>query len=131
MSKDQKIERKLVEFSLSAFAKAEYYCWKADRDLQEAREEYEFLKEHGKDLLASLMTDIQKETKDKVSEVALERLARAGEKWQQHRAGEHAARKKMNELQFKSRAAQRYFDCTQSGLSFKRAEMTRVGGQET
>jgi len=129
----EKLERKLVEFSLEAFSKAEYYCWKADRDFQVADEEWEFLKEHGKDLLAALMSDIARlgeQAEKKFSETALERLARAGEKWQAHRTGEHAARKKRNELRFKSRAAQRYFDCIQSGLAFKRTEMSRVGAQD-
>lgn len=126
---DEKIERILAEFNLTAFSKAEYFCWKADRDFQVADEAWEYLKEHGKDLLAAIMTE-SKGT-EKISESALDRLARSSKKWRTHRAGEHAARKKRNELRFKSRAAQRYFDCIQSGLAFKRSDLKRLGAQET
>jgi len=141
----ESIKRKLAEFSLEAFAQAEYFCWKADKQLWAADEEYELLKEHGKDLLALLMTEIHdtpgtyevnkamqiKELSPpkKTSETALERLARSSDKWRLHRDGEHAARKKRNELRFKSRAAQRYFDTIQSGLALKRAEMGRTVAQ--
>lgn len=124
-----KIERKLAEFTLEAFSMAEYFAWKADRDFQAADEEWEFLKEHGKDLLAALMT--KEKGTEKISETALERLARSGQEWRSHRDGEHAARKKRNELRFKSRAAERYWATIQSGLAFKRSDLKRLGAQET
>lgn len=129
-----KIERKLAEFTLDDFAKAEYYCWKADKELWEAEEEYEMLKEHGKDLLASLMTKFVAGLPERVkkpSETELERQARSSKEWKEHRDAEHEARKEKVKLKFKSRAADRFWSTIQSGLSFKRAELSKVGSQES
>lgn len=122
-------DRKIAEFTLEAFAQAEYYAWKADKEFQVAQNEADFLKEHGKDLLASLVTELEAEGDSKVSEAKLERLARSSEKWKTHQRGYFAASQQANLLRAKSRAAQRYFDCIQSGLAFKRSEMARTGAQ--
>lgn len=116
-----------VKFDLDTFAKAEHWTWQAFVAYQEAADDLEIIESHAKDMLAKIMTDIRKASKElKISEAALERMARASEEWEVYQTGHEEALKKAGKLKVKYKSAERYWDTIQSGLAFKRAEIKKI-----
>ena len=121
-----KKSRKDVEYSLEAFAKAEHWVWEAFKEHQKAQDDLEILKEMGKDILASIMTHIS--TEEKTSETKLERLARSSKDWATYRNGWFAAVKAAGEAKVRYQTAQLQWSTIQSGLSYRKEELKKLGG---
>ncbi len=120
------LEKPKVIFDLEAFAQAEHYCYLAFKNYQAKQSTLDVLKSSEKDMLASIMCGI--DTGDKIAESKLERLARASKDWRDFKAGLSQATRECGEARFKNDSARRHFDCIQSGLSFRREELKKLGG---
>lgn len=118
--------RQKVEFTLEAFAKAEYGCHEAFQQYQKAQDNLDIIKEHGKDYLAVIMTKLDK-SEEKLSESKLERLARSSKEWDVYREGLAQATKEAGEARVRYFSYVRYFECIQSGLAYKRTELRSLG----
>jgi hypothetical protein len=95
----------------------------------------EEIKEHRKDVLASIKTRIEEEHGGAISEVKLERLARASEEWKSFRGGDFEAVRAAIEAGFNEkkgrlriRNAERHFEAVQSSLSYRKKELERISG---
>lgn len=122
----EKKKRQPVEYTLEAFAKAEHWCWLAQKKMQESLDDADILKENSKDVLAQIMTDIENtDPEKKWAATELERLARSSEKWKKYREGQFKAQYQAGVDKVKYQSAVRYWETIQSGLSFKKTEMKR------
>lgn len=117
--------RQKVEFTLEAFAKAEYGCHEAFQEYQQAQDSLDLLKEHAKDYLAILMTKLDR-PEERLSESKLERLARSSKEWSDFRLGLAEATREAGTARVRYFSYIRYFECIQSGLSYKREELRRL-----
>ena len=121
------MERIKADFSLDQLAQAEWWAWKADTEAQKLADELEIEKERGKEVLAAVMTALEKTHDEmKMSESKLERLTRVEPQWAKYRENFFELTRKAGEARIKAKCAQRFFDCVQSGLSYKRAELGRL-----
>ena len=121
------MSRPRVEFTLEAFTKAEWWVWQAYQDYQKVSDDLDIIKEHSKDMLAKIMSDIENtDPSVKLSEAKLERLARASTVWAEFKKGYAAAIQLHGEAKVKYYSAVRFFDCIQSGLAYRRTEMQRI-----
>lgn len=121
------MNRPQAEGTPEMLAKAEHWAWQAEKNLLPVENTFNYLKDHGKDLLAQLKTKIA-EDYDKISDKDLERLAMSTEEYKAYKIGYFAAMYEYNELKFKANAADRFFKSVQSALSYKKAEMSRISG---
>ena len=125
MPQDQ-LKRPKVEYSLEAFRDAEHYCYLAFKEFQKASDDLDILNDASKDILAVSMSELDK-PEEKISEAKLERMARCSEAWKIHKRGLTAA------IQIHGRAKAKYyswvraFDCIQSGISYRKAELQKLG----
>lgn len=117
--------RPKVEYTLEAFANAEYGCHEAFKEHQEAQDNLDILREHSKDYLAQLMTDL--DDGSKISETKLERLARSSYKWKEFRKGVDEATRQAGIAKVRYYSYIRHFDCIQSGLSYRKEELKKLG----
>lgn len=121
-------DRVRVEFTLEFFEKAEYWAWKSMVAYQEAEDKVNILKESEKDLLAQYMSDMEAASdEEKISEAKLERMARTCDDWKTHRAALAEAIRARGEARVKHLSAVRAWECCQSGLSYKKAELSKLG----
>ena len=86
----------------------------------------ESLKEAARDMLSSLMSEIDMGLEKKMSEAQLERLARGTKKWAEFQNGRNEATKKALEWKVKVKNGERYWATCQSGLSYRKSEMERI-----
>ena len=120
------MEHPKIEYTCDFLAKAEEWCWRAFKVYQAAQDDADILHDSAKDLLASLMSRIDK-PEEKNSEAKLERLARDSEEWRKFKMGEHAAIQKAGESKVKYYSAVRMWDSTVNGISYRKAELTKLG----
>src|SRR3972149_3414601 len=115
------MERPKLEYSLEYFSQAEEWCWKAFKLYQKAQDDTDILHDSAKDLLAGIMSNLDK-PEEKISESKLERLARDSQEWRTFQVGKHAAIQKAGEGKVKYCSALRLWETIQSGLSFRKEE---------
>lgn len=116
------------EFTPEYLLKVDEWTRKSHREATKANDDYEILKEIGKDILADLMTKEEKACglEKKTSEVQLERLARGTKEWKEHREAYYQAKKLAGELNVKAKSFQRLWETIQSGMSYKKMEIQRI-----
>lgn len=108
---------------------AEHLFREAAAEYIKADDEYSTLEDMQKDLLAQVMTRVEKEfSGDKVSESKLERLARCDAEWIAYKEGLNAARQVKGEKKARYVQADRYWQTLQSALGYKKAEMMKLNG---
>lgn len=118
-----------IAFTPEYLARVDHWAQQATTEALLAEEEANILKETGKDLLASLMTEIAIRSPDaKISETSLERQARTMPRWETHRNGQFAAMRKAVDAMLRLRNAERHWATIQSGLSYRKQEMARISG---
>ena len=115
-----------TKFTLEAFAQAEHWVWEAFKVYQTASDNYEVKKDLAKDILASIMSDLDRPM-EKVSEAKLERMARATDKWQKYKDELKALLIAFGEAKVKYLSTVKHWDTIQSGLAYKRVEMKKLG----
>ena len=120
------VQRPGVEYTLEAFAQAEYNTWDAFVKYQKARDDFEILKDTKKDYLAGIMTDISNQTTEKLSESSLERMARSSEKWKKYNKGFHESVREYGNHSVRYFSRVRMWETIQSGLSYKKKEIERL-----
>lgn len=116
-----------VEYTLETFAEAEYRCRQLHHKYQAAADELKIIETHEKDILADIKIKIAiNEPNVKWSEAKLETHARASKEWKQFRLGQEEAIRAAGAAKAKYYSAVRYFECIQSGLAYKRTELSRI-----
>ena len=120
--------KKLLEVHPDEFPKAEYLYREAVGAFLEADDDYWILDDMSKDVLASVITEVEKAMEGKVSEAKLERLARNHPEWKAHKDGLYAARRNRGQAKARFMKAEKYCAILQSAIAYKRDEMTRLHG---
>lgn len=116
-----------AKFTPDYLLKADAWATQLGLEAAEKLAKADYLKELGKDILSSIMTDL--EGSEKISESKLERLARKSEKWFEFRKGQLAAQEEAIVAKARAANAERHFHSIQSGLSYRKEELRRIDGE--
>lgn len=112
------------KFTPDYLLKADGWATQIGLEAAEKLSKADYLKELGKDLLSSIMSDL--EGNEKISEAKLERLARRTDKWKEFREGQLQAQKEAIVAKARAANAERHWHSVQSGLSFRKEELRRI-----
>jgi hypothetical protein len=118
-----------LEYTLKEFAVVELVYREKCKEYYTAKAEAEIVKEMSKDVLASIMSEIEvlSATK-KMSAVELERRARGLPQWDDFRKGQWAATRKEGQTKAAMLSAKTAWDTIQSGLSYMKTSLGKLGG---
>ena len=119
-----------VTYTLETLAKCADWADKAAKEAAEAISTYETLKDAADDVLAEY-TVAEMKAQPELSRAEAEMHARASKPWRDYQIGLGEARKKAAIAKVRSQSAQRFWETTQSGLSYLKAEMQRIHGSGT
>lgn len=115
----------MIEFTLEALAAADDKATKLAKESVIKMADVEEYREVSKDMLASIKTSLQPKDR-KVSEVELERLARASDEWKEFRTEQLAKIKEGLIAKVRAENARRQVETIRSGLAYRRAELERL-----
>ena len=116
-----------AEFTLEYLTKADDWACRAAEKAVEAIATADALKEHSKDLLAAIMCRLDRDGTIKLSESKLERLARNTVEWKTFRSGQVSAMQEAVKAKQSATNAERHFETVRSGISYRKAELSRLG----